>query len=80
MKIPAIKELVEKYSIDQLQKAESDLEEGNDIAIEVQGEDEGEQLTHIIAAAWILQEMNKKNIEFKDALRAYTTMVRQSIS
>jgi hypothetical protein len=80
MKIPAIKDLVEKYSQEQLQKAENDLMDGNSLEIEVDGADEGEQLTHIIAAAWILQEMQSRGIDFKDALREYTKKVRESIN
>jgi hypothetical protein len=80
MKIPAIKKLVENYSIEQLQEAEEALTEENPMPFEVEGEDEGEQLTHILAAVWILDRMNKDQLEFKAALREYTKMVRESIS
>lgn len=80
MKIPVIKDLVDKYTHQQLKKAENDLVEGKALQIEAEGQDEGEQLTHIIAAAWILEEMKNKNLEFKDALREYTKKVRESIS
>lgn len=80
MKIPVIKKLVENYSEAQLIKAENDIIEGISLSIEVEGEDEGEQLTHVIAAAFILKEMKDKNLEFKDALREYTKKVRESIN
>lgn len=80
MKIPAIKELVEKHTSEELFKAENDLVEGLPLEITVDGNDEGEQLTHIIAASWILDEMKSKGIEFKEALREYTKKVRESIS
>ncbi|HEY8366628.1 MAG TPA: hypothetical protein VIL57_05725 [Bacteroidia bacterium] len=80
MKIPAIKKAVETYSIEQLKAAEEALYNEQPIAIEVEGSDEGEQLTHIIAAIWILNEMQEKGIDFKDALRMYTQRVRKSIS
>lgn len=79
MKIPAIKKLVETYNIDQLQNAEEALAEELPLEIEVDGEDEGEKLTHIIAACWILEKMKFDNVEFKEALREYTKKVRQSI-
>ena len=79
MKIPAIKKLVENYSTEQLAKAEEDIIEERELEIEVEGEDEGEQLTHVIAASWILNEMSN-GVEFKKALRAYTQKVRDSIS
>jgi hypothetical protein len=80
MKIPAIKKLMETYSVPELLKAETDLIEGNNLSIEIEGSDEGEQLTHIIATIWIMDEMKSKNIDFKEALRNYTKKVRESIN
>ncbi|MFN6943844.1 MAG: DUF6952 family protein [Cytophagaceae bacterium] len=80
MKIPAIKKLVETCNSKDLIQAENDLVEGKDLAIEVEGGDEGEQLTHIIAALWIMDEMRSRSIDFKEALREYTKKVRESIS
>ena len=79
MKIPVIKKLVETYSTAELEKAEIEIMEEQIPSIEVEGEDEGEQLTHVIAAAWIQNEMRINNLEFKDALRNYTKKVRSSI-
>jgi hypothetical protein len=80
MKIPAIKKLVEAYEVTTLQNAEATLLEGEPLGIEVEGSDEGEQLTHIMAAIWVKQQMESNNIEFMEALRAYTKRVRDSIS
>ena len=80
MKIPAIKKAVEQYSLDQLRKAEADLYEEKALEIEIEGEDEGEQLTHVLAGIWILEAMIEKGIDFKEALRSYTLRVRNSIS
>jgi hypothetical protein len=80
MKIPVIKKLVETCEIHQLEKAEIDILEGQAPAIEVEGSDEGEQLTHVMAAIWILHEMKLRNLDFKDALREYTKKVRESIN
>jgi hypothetical protein len=80
MKVPAIKKLVETFDLQQLEKAEIDILEGLTPAIEVEGNDEGEQLTHIMAAIWILHEMKLRNIDFKEALREYTKRVRESIN
>jgi len=79
MKIPVIKKLVETYSTAELEKAETEIMEEQSPTIVVEGADEGEQLTHVIAAAWIQNEMKNNNIEFKDALRKYTQKVRSSI-
>jgi hypothetical protein len=80
MKIPAIKKLVETHSVFDLLKAETQLMEGKLPSIEIEGSDEGEQLTHVIAAMWIIEEMKNNNVDFKDALREYTKKVRESIN
>ncbi|GAA4439287.1 hypothetical protein GCM10023188_35570 [Pontibacter saemangeumensis] len=80
MKIPAIKKLVENSNMEELMAAEAAIVDEQQPAIEVEGEDEGEQLTHVLAAVWILNEMEDNGTDFKSALRAYTQKVRVSIS
>ena len=79
MKIPVIKKLVENFTLSELESAENAILEENKPAIEVEGDDEGEQLTHVMAAIWIQNEMRKEDIPFSKALRAYTQKVRVSI-
>lgn len=79
MKIPAIRKLVEDYSRETLQAAEEALANEEQAPIEVEGEDEGEQLTHVFAALFIKEEI-EKGVDFKTALREYTRKVRESIS
>ena len=38
------------------------------------------QLTHVLAAVWILNEVEDNGTDFKTALRMYTQKVRVSIS
>jgi hypothetical protein len=80
MKIPVIKKLVEEVELNDLQAAEEALLEEQVPMIAIEGSDEGEQLTHVLAAIWIKQEMKKHNSDFITALRAYTSRVRKSIS
>ncbi len=80
MKIPAIKKLVETYDLHQLINAEEAIVDEQPLAIEVDGEDEGEQLTHVLAAVWILNHIEDTGADFKTALREYTKKVRVSIS
>jgi len=80
MKIPVIKKLVENYSIDELQAAEEALAEEMQPTILIEGDDEGEQLTHAFAAIFIIQKMAATGCDFKTALREYTSKVRESIS
>lgn len=80
MKISAIKKLVELYSLEQCVQAESDLCEGEKAQIEIEGDDEGEQLTHVLAAIDIHQRMQQENKDLKTAIREFSDRVRTSIS
>lgn len=80
MKIPVIKQLVETYTVEELRAAEEALAEEQKPAIEIAGDDEGEQLTHAFAAIYILEKIQEEGMEFKAALRDYTGKVRSSIS
>ena len=80
MKLPVIKKLTESFTVEELQLAEAAILNEEIPAIVVEGEDEGEQLTHCMAAIWIKHEMQTAGIEFRDAMRAYTNRVRKSIS
>ena len=81
MHIPTIKELTSTYSIDELVSAEEALLEEHSPAIEIGGDDEGEKLTHVLAAIWILRKMGEDaGLSFSQAVRDYTRKVRTSIS
>ena len=80
MKIPAIKKLVETQSIEALREAEEQLINEEIPAFEIEGADEGEQLTHVFGAIWILNHMGDHNVDFKTALREFTQKVRISIN
>ncbi len=80
MQIPVIKDLIEKYSIEELQKAEELLAEEKQPQIKIEGEDEGEKLTHAFATIWILNKMNEDGLPFSKALREFTSKVRTSIN
>ena len=80
MNIAAVRHLVEEYNAHQLQQAEADILEGKDLEITVKGEDEGEQLTHVLAALWVLQHMKETSDNLMTSIRAYTQKVRASIS
>ena len=47
MNIQVIKKIVESYSIEQLKMAEENLLDEKPLGIEIEGKDEGEQLTNI---------------------------------
>lgn len=80
MKIPAIKKAVESYTVLQLKQAEECLLNEQIPHIEIEGDDDGEKLTHTMAAIWIKEKMRTDALDFNTALRAYTSKVRASIS
>ncbi|MEN8732364.1 MAG: hypothetical protein ABF321_07315 [Bacteroidia bacterium] len=80
MKIPVIKKLAEAHSLEELQAAEEALYNEETPAIEIKGDDEGEQLTHVLAAVFIKEYMAEHGSNLKTALREYTVKVRNSIS
>jgi hypothetical protein len=79
MKVASIKSLVELYNLEQLQAAEQALYNEQPLNIEVEGADEGEKLTHILAAMEILKDM-AQGADYKTALRNYSSRVRNSIN
>ena len=81
MQIKAIKNLLAKYNKEELQKLENDLLEGNEISFEdVEGVDEGEQLTHLTGAIWCLDESAKNGTKATAEVRNFASRVRNSIS
>lgn len=80
MQIPVIKSIIEKYTIDQLRQAEDALLNEQALPIEIEGKDEGERLTHILAAIWCLDAMHQRGLNAAQAIREYGIKVRTSIS
>ena len=80
MNISIIKKLVEERSIEELKAAEEAMEEGENPSIDVEGKDEGEQLTHILASLWIKEDMQANGNDVRTSIRRYSEKVRKSIS
>ena len=64
MKIPVIKTLVDTYTKEELELAEEALINEMPTSIKIEGDDEGEQLTHVLAALWITNEMQISGLDF----------------
>lgn len=79
MKLPIIRQLAEQHSLDELHAAENAILEEEKPAFDVGGDDEGEQLTHLLGAIWIREQM-AGGMDFKEAFRAFAQRVRDSIS
>ncbi len=80
MQLPEIKRLTESYTKEELSMAEEAIINEAKPDIEINGKDEGEQLTHVLAALDILSDMEKNNVDLRTALRNYSQRVRNSIS
>jgi hypothetical protein len=80
MNVQSIKKLIENYSMEELKSAEEALLNESILAIEVEGEDEGEMLTHLLAAMFCKEEMSKSDININQAIRMYSHRVRNSIN
>ena len=79
MNVATIKTLAQEFDSTILMKAEEELLHEQKPSINVPGEDEGEQLTHVIGALWIQREMSTHAISITTAVRHYTRMVRSTI-
>ncbi len=79
MNIQIIKSIVDSYTIEELKQAEEALLNEETLAIEIEGVDEGEQLTHTLAAIFCKEEMEKNKININQAIRLYSQRVRNSI-
>lgn len=80
MKVSSIKKLVQEYNLETLQQLENELIDEKELSAPVDGEDEGEQLTHILGAIWVKEQMEKNGSDFKIEIRNYSSRVRESIS
>jgi hypothetical protein len=79
MKIVEIKRLALAHSSVELIKAEEDLIEERPIDIQVEGVDEGEKLTHVMAAIFVKSYMETNNVDVNKAIRTYSQRVRESL-
>jgi hypothetical protein len=79
MQLPVIKQLVETYNIEVLKVAEVAIVNGAVLDIEVGGVDAGEQLTHVLAAINIMENMSKNGVDYRTAQREYVKNVRDML-
>jgi hypothetical protein len=81
MQIKAIKNLLDKYSIEELKQKEEQLLEGEELSFDdVEGEDEGEQLTHLTGAIWCIEQAKTNGSKPHSEVRNFISRVRNSIS
>jgi hypothetical protein len=79
MKVNEIKRLAEAHTEAELAAAAAALENGEPLPFAVEGDDEGECLTHLLGALDVHRSVREENLTLKDALRAFAKRVRDSI-
>ena len=79
MKPAAIKKLAQNHALEDLQKAEEAIIEEQTPSIEVEGDDEGDQLTNISGAIYVREQVDNHGVDMKTAVRNFTERVRNSI-
>ena len=80
MNIAMIKGLVESASVEQLHAAEASLLNEQQPAITIPGADEGERLTHVLAAIYVHERVAAEGVDTMTAVRDYAKRVRASIT
>jgi hypothetical protein len=80
VKSSAIRQLAQTQPLPSLQAAEQALLHGRRPAFDVEGEDAGEQLTHVLAAIFVLEHMAGHGATLPAALRVFFQKVRESVS
>tara|TARA_E500000178_G_C16961027_1_gene726026 strand:+ start:385 stop:624 length:240 start_codon:yes stop_codon:yes gene_type:complete len=79
MKIASIKKLVNLYDLEELKKAEESFYAEENPSIEIEGDDLGEKLTHVLAAIDIKRDV-QNGAKLNEAIRSFSQRVRSSIS
>ena len=79
MQLPAVRKLTQAHSLETLKATEQALYDGATLPIAVDGADEGEQLTHVLGAIWVLEQV-AQGVDANEALRAFAGRVRNSIN
>ena len=80
MKVSEIKRLAQNNSIEELRKAEEAIINEESPEIEVNGSDEGDKLTNLSGAIWVLEKVELNGTEIKEEVRNFTNRVRESIN
>lgn len=79
MNVAVVKKLVETHPIGVIQDAIQKFENTLENPLQVEGQDDGEKLSHLLVAEIVLQEM-AKGLSFHEALRTYSQRVRSMIT
>jgi hypothetical protein len=80
MNVQTLRKLTETHTLEQLTEAEKALLSDLPIPFEVDGQDESQQLNHLLAAVWIKENMLYRGYNFQEALNLYSKQVRETMN
>ena len=76
MDFDTVKFLVETYPLIELEEAQEAIVSGKDPEIEVSGRSDGQKLSQLIAAVWVLNKMNEEQVDIVTAFNLYQESLR----
>ncbi|MGI9545169.1 MAG: DUF6952 family protein [Cyclobacteriaceae bacterium] len=76
MEFDSIKFLVETFPRIELEEAQEAIVNGHDPEIKLSGRSDGERLSEVIAALWVLEKMNQEQVDIVTAFSAYQESLR----
>lgn len=79
MKIAEVKRIATAYSFDQIEKAVTAFEVERQNELEVTGENDGEKMSHLLAASFVRKQIDK-GLDLNTAIREYSKRVRAILS
>ena len=79
MKIAEVKRLVTSYTVEQIEDAVTAFETDRKNVLEVSGENDGEKMSHLLAASFVRRQMDK-GLDLNSAVREYSKRVRSILS
>jgi len=79
MKPAVVRKLAQEHELEELESAALKFEENLENVLNVEGEDDGEKLSHLLISIFIKKRM-AKGAAMNEALREYSQKVRKVIS
>ena len=79
MKIAEVKRLATSFAYEQIEEAVSAFEVERKNTLEVAGENDGEKMSHLLAASFVRKQMDK-GLDLNSAVREYSKRVRAILS
>ncbi len=79
MKIAEVKRLATSFSHEQIEQAVSAFEVERQNILEVSGENDGEKMSHLLAASFVRKQIDK-GLDINSAVREYSKRVRAILS